>query len=432
MTAKKIAIIGGASAYTPDIILGLIEHAGVLAGSEIVLMDIDEPHLQVIAGLSRRLAEHAGADLRITHTTDRRRAVDQADFLLPQYRAGGLQGRFLDETIPLRYGVVGQETMGPGGLSFAMRAIPVALELAKDVKELAPNAWWLNYANPTSMVTQALTWATDLKVIGLCDAPVGMVYEIARLFRFPLEGVTFDYAGINHAGWITAVYRGGQDVLPRLHRLTRWLPAGLIPDQRASHVLRLFQEHGLVPNYYLAYHYFRGAMFEHARRDAEKGRSRSQVIMRELPDLYAHYREVAGRSEPRLIKHRGHASHADLAVEVIAAMVTGKRSRFIVNVPGQGALSDFEPDRVVEIPVWVDGSGYERIPMGRLPEFGADLIHRVKRSEDLISRASITGDRQMALDAFAAHPLIPSRDVAENMLGELLVAHRDYLPQFWN
>jgi len=430
MAAKKIAIIGGASAYTPDIILGLIRHSRELAGSEIALMDIDQEHLEVIAALSRRLAEHAGADLRISHTTDRRRAVDQADFLLPQYRVGGLQGRFLDESIPLKYGVVGQETMGPGGLSFAMRSIPVALELAKDVQELAPNTWWLNYANPTSMVTQALTWSTDLKVIGLCDAPVGMVYEIARIFRYPLEGVTFDYKGINHCGWITAMYRDGRNVLPRLHRLVRWVPAGLIPDERAGHVLRLFQRHGVVPNYYLAYHYFPQEMFQHARYDAERGGTRSQVIMKGLPDLYEHYRQVANAAEPRLTKHRGHASHADLAVEVIVAMVTGRRQRFIVNVPNQGALEDFAPDQVVEVPAWVDGSGYERIPMGRLPEFGADLIRRVKHSEDLISRASIEGDRDLALEAFRAHPLTPSRDVAEKILDELLAAHRDHLPQF--
>lgn len=431
MPAKKITIIGGASAYTPDIILGLIDHARELAGSEIVLMDIDEEHLEVIAALSRRLVEHAGADLLITHTTDRRRAVDQADFLLPQYRAGGLQGRLLDETIPLKYGVVGQETMGPGGLSFAMRAIPVALELARDVRSLAPRAWWLNYANPTSMVTQALAWTTDLKVIGLCDAPVGMVYEIAKLFRFPLDHVTFDYKGINHAGWITAIYRDGVDVLPWLRRLTRLVPAGLIPDQRASHVLRLFQRYGRVPNYYLAYHYFRQGMYEHARRDYERGHTRSQAIMAELPDLFAHYSEVARQTEPKLTQHRGHASHADLAVEVIVAMVTGRRQRVIVNVPGQGALQDFEPDRVVEIPAWVDDKGYERIPMGRLPEFGAELIRRIKHSEDLISRASISGDRELTLEAFASHPLIPSRQVAEKILDEVLTAHRPYLPQFF-
>ncbi|MHB9144360.1 MAG: family 4 glycosyl hydrolase [Symbiobacteriia bacterium] len=430
MPAKKIAIIGGASAYTPDIILGLIDHARDLAGSEIVLMDIDREHLDVIAALSRRLVEHAGADLRITHTTDRRQAVDQADFLLPQYRAGGLQGRYLDETIPLQYGVIGQETMGPGGLSFAMRAIPVALELAKDVQELAPKAWWLNYANPTSMVTQALTWTTDLKVIGLCDAPVGMVYEIARLLRFPLQNVTFDYAGINHAGWITAIYRDGKDLLPRFRSLTRWVPTRLIPDERVAHVLRLFQRYGLVPNYYLAYHYFRDEMVAHAQQDFKRGRARSQVIIGELPGLYEHYAAVAQQAEPKLTQHRGHASHADLAVEVIASMVTGRRSRFIVNVPGQGALADFAPDQVVEIPAWVDDKGYERVPMGRLPAFGAEVIRQVKHSEDLISRAAITGDLALAREAFAAHPLMPSRDVAEKILAEMLAAHRDYLPQF--
>ena len=428
MPSRKIVIIGGASAYTPGIIEGFIKQSGDLRGSEIVLQDIDEPRLEIIGRLARRMIEASETELSVQWTADRTAALEGADFLLPQYRVGGLPARAIDEKIPLKYGVIGQETVGPGGLSMALRAIALALKIASEVQRVCPDAWWINYANPSGMVTEALAKHTPVKVIGLCDEPVGIKNVIAEFLLVNPSRLEIDNLGINHCGWIVRLYRDGKEITGGLKRFLSWVPTRLIPDHRFARVLELFRRYGLIPSPYLMYYYFAQEMIDRARRAPK---TRAEVIMDQLPGIYDYYRKVAGQRKPALRKRRGAPGHADLATQVIAAIAADKNERHVVNVPGRGSIEDFTSDQVVEVPALVGAAGARPLMMGPLPGSVRDLILRVKACEDLNVEAAVTGSYDRALDAMAAHPLVPSREIARRVLDELLAAHRQYLPQFF-
>lgn len=426
----KLVIIGGASAYTPDIIDGLLKEAAVFSGWELCLHDIDQINLELVARLAAGMVRSAGADLRVTATTDRAQAVTGARFILTQPRVGGLQGRALDERIPLQYGVVGQETLGPGGIAFAWRTIPVILQIMADVRRLAPEAWVINYANPAGMVTEAVIRRDpDARFIGLCDMPTGLQWAVGRLMRVDYHRLALDYAGINHGGWIRRVLLDGEDIMPRVRRWMGVLGAvaGLLPVSEVTGTLRLSRTYDMLPDPYLRYYYYTDRIVSQLRRQA---RTRAEVLMQRLPVLYGHYEAAGALQRPVLKLHRGHQSHGDLASQVIAAMAAGRRSRFVIQQRNAGAVPNLPADEAAQFPAWVGAAGFERIAVDPLPEPVAPLIQRIKTSESMAVEAALTGDRALAVDAVAASPLVPDRQTAEALTAELLAAHREYLPQF--
>lgn len=426
----KLTIIGGASAYTPDIILGLLQDHTLYAGGELCLHDIDEENLRLIERLARGLVRSAGADLRVTATQDRAEAITGARFILTQPRVGGLRHRALDERIPLKHGLIGQETLGLGGFAFAWRTIPLMLEIVEEVRRLAPEAWIINYANPAGMVTEAVIRRfPDARFIGLCDMPTGVQWAIGRLLRVDFHRLALDYAGINHGGWVTRVLLDGEDVTPRLRRWAAALGpvAALLPLREETGTVRLFREHGMVPDPYLRYYYYKDRILAQLRR-AKK--TRAEVLMERLQRLYRHYAEVAAQEHPVLKEHRGHPSHADLASQVIAAMAADRPTRFVIQQRGAGAVRHLPPDEAAQFPAIVDGSGWKAIPQPPLPRQEAELIARIKASETLNVRAAMEGDRTLAVEAAALNPLGAPQPLAGRVVDELLAAHRKYLPQF--
>ncbi len=426
----KLVIIGGASAYTPDIIDGLLKQRQVFCGWELVLHDVDEPNLQIVTRLARALVRDAGAEMTVTGTTDRAEAVRGARFILTQPRVGGLKHRALDERIPLKYGVIGQETLGPGGLSFAWRTIPLILEIVAEVQRLAPDAWIINYANPAGMVTEAVIRKfPDARFIGLCDMPTGVQFAIAKFLRVDAHRVALDYAGINHAGWCQRVLLDGEDVMDRLLRWARFLGrvAGILPLSEATGTLRLLRAYEMVPDPYLRYYYYTGHILRKLQRAV---RTRAEVLMERLPRLYGHYEAAGAARKPVLTMHRGHQSHSDLASQVIAAMASGRRARFVIQQRNGGAVPNLPPEEAAQFPAWVDASGWEPIPMPPLPDEVAPLIRQIKEAESLNVQAALEGDVKLAIEAAARNPLVPSRRKAEAIVQELLRAHRQYLPQF--
>lgn len=427
----KLTIIGGASAYTPDIIDGLLREQAVFAGWELALHDVDQANLEVVARLAQGLVRAAGAEMRVTHTTDRAEAVTGARFILTQPRVGGLKGRALDERIPLKHGVIGQETLGPGGLSFAWRTIPLLVEIVAEVRRLAPEAWVINYANPAGMVTEAvLQRYPDARFIGLCDMPTGLQWAMGRLLRLDFHRLALDYAGINHGGWVHRVLLDGQDITPRLERWIRVLGpvAQILPLTEETGTLRLFRRHGMVPDPYLRYYYFTDRILKKLQAAP---RTRAEVLMERLPQLYGHYEAVSAAEHPVLTQHRGHQSHSDLASQVIAAMAAGRRSRFVIQQRNQGAVPNLPTEAVAQFPAWVGADGFERIPMEPLPEAEVGLIRQIQGAELLNVKAALTGDRTFAIEAAAQNPLVGGRAKAERIIGELLHVHRAHLPQFF-
>ncbi|MBP2018244.1 6-phospho-beta-glucosidase [Symbiobacterium terraclitae] len=426
----KLTIIGGASAYTPDIIEGLLREHALFAGGELCLHDIDDIHLRVIERLARGLVRTAGADLRVTATRDRAEAISGARFILTQPRVGGLKHRALDERIPLKHGLIGQETLGLGGFAFAWRTIPLMLEIVEDVRRLAPEAWIINYANPAGMVTEAvLRRFPDARFIGLCDMPTGLQWGIGRLLRVDFHRIALDYAGINHGGWVSRVLLDDRDVTVRLRRWAALLGpvARLLPLREETGTVRLFREHGMVPDPYLRYYYYKDQILRHL---LSAGRTRAEVLMERLPRLYEHYAAVALEERPVLKEHRGHQSHADLASQVIAAMAAGRPTRFVIQQRNGGAVRHLPPDEAAQFPAVVDGAGFRPIPQPALPREEAELIAHIKASETLNVRAAMEGDRSLAVQAAELNPLGAPRPLAGRVIDELLAAHRPYLPQF--
>ncbi|HEY3365196.1 MAG TPA: hypothetical protein VGK74_09105 [Symbiobacteriaceae bacterium] len=426
----KLVIIGGASAYTPDIIDGLLKERQVFAGWELALHDIDAPNLDVIAKLARGMVRAVGADLTVTATTERAKAITGARFILTQPRAGGFKARALDERIPLKYGVIGQETLGPGGLAFAWRTIPLMLDIVAEVRRLAPEAWIINYANPAGMVTEAVfRQFPDARFIGLCDMPTGVQWAIGKLLRVDFHRIGLCYAGINHGGWSPQVQLDDQEIIDRLKRWVSVLGpvANVLPLTEETGTVRLFHRYGMVPDPYLRYYYYKDRMLAKLKAGRQ---TRAELLMERLPALYAHYAKVAAADRPVLTEHRGHQSHADLAAQVIAAMAADRRTRFVIQQKNGGTIPNLPADGSAQFPAWVDGKGWEPIPQPPIAEAVAPLIQQIKTSETLNVTASITGDAGLAVEAAAANPLVPRRQVAEVIVAELMKAHRPYLPQF--
>lgn len=426
----KLVIIGGASAYSPDIIAGLLKEHRLFAGWELTLHDVDAENLEVIARLARGMVRAAGADLTVTATTDRAQAVTGARFILTQPRVGGLKGRALDERIPLKYGVIGQETLGMGGLSFAWRTIPLIVEIVAEVRRLAPEAWIINYANPAGMVTEAVIRRyPDARFIGLCDMPTGVQWALGKLLRVDFHRIGLDYAGINHGGWSPQVLLDDADVLPRLRRYAAIMGpfAGILPLTEETGTLRLFRTYGMIPDPYLRYYYYKDRVLKKLQ---SAGKTRAEVLMERLPRLYGHYEAAGALDRPVLSMHRGHQSHSDLASQVIAAMAAGRRTRFVIQQRNGGTVPNLPADGAAQFPAFVGSDGWEPIPVPPIREDVAPLIQQIKQSETLNVQAALEGDAKLAVEAAAANPLVPRRQVAELLVGELIKAHRQYLPQF--
>lgn len=426
----KLTIIGGASAYTPDIILGLLQDHPLYAGGELCLHDVDGANLQIIERLARALVRAAGADLRVTATLDRAEAITGARFILTQPRVGGLEHRALDEKIPLKHGLIGQETLGLGGFAFAWRTIPVMLEIVAEVQKLAPEAWIINYANPAGMVTEAVIRRfPDARFIGLCDMPAGLQWVVGRLLRVDAHRIALDYAGINHGGWVTRVLVDGEDVMPRLRRWAAVLgpAAALLPLREETGTVRLFREHGMIPDPYLRYYYYKDQIL---RKLLRAKKTRAEHLMERVQQLYRHYAEVARQERPVLKQHRGHPAHSDLAAQVIGAMAANRATRFVIQQRGGGAVRHLPPEQAAQFPAIVDGTGWTPIPQPALPREEADLIARIKASEALNVRAALEGDRRLAVEAAELNPLGAPQPLAGKVVDELLAAHRKYLPQF--
>jgi len=426
--ARRIAIIGAGSAYLPGVVRGLLGRAGDLAGSRLVLHDLDTERLGLMRRLAARMVAAAGAALEVRAEAALGPALDSADFVFTTFRPGGMRARHLDESIPLRHGVVGQETAGPGGFLMACRSVPVLLDIARQVEQVAPRAWIVNYTNPTNLVTDAVMRYSGARIVGLCDQHVGDLDLWAGLLGWPSERLEADWLGLNHATWAERLRLDGAEVGAEL---TRRL-AGLAPPAGAGVAVRqlveLAQALELLPSSYARYYFFHDDVLAELRA---RPTTRAQEVMARLPALYADYAAAAGRDAPDPSRERGGAGHGELAVEVICAIAGDEGRRLIVNCRNRGAVQGLDAEAVVEVPALVGGGGPVPLVMGPLPRPVRGLTLAVHEYEWLAAEAAATGDRRRALQALMAHPFVKRKAAAEAILQEGLAAHRAHLPQFF-
>lgn len=422
MSELTICIIGGGSTYTPELVEGLIARRDTLPVRTLVLMDIDGDRLRVVGGLAERMVRAAGADIRVRLTTQRKEALAGADYVITQIRVGGSRARVQDERIPLRFGVVGQETTGPGGFANALRTIPVMLEIARDVAEVAPGAHLINFTNPSGIVTEALLKHTGLPTIGLCNSPIGFQRAIARELGVAPEQVRLDYVGLNHLSWIRGVWVDDEDVFDRvLEAAIRQAREGRSPFSP-----RLLATLGMIPSYYLHYYYNRDA---EVARQQQAERLRAEEVLEIEARLLELYADPHLTHKPSLLEKRGGAHYATAAVGVISALHDDTGEVHIVNARNDGALPDLPADSVVELPSVIDAGGAHAIPTDPLPPAIRGLVQAVKAYEELTIRAAVEGDERAALQALLAHPLVPSFAVAEGLWEAIKEANRPYLPE---
>jgi len=420
--AVKVVVVGGGSTYTPELIEGFADRDAVLHVEDLVLLDVDRDRLDVVGGLARRMLERRGWPGRLSLTTGQDGAFEGADFVLLQIRVGGQGTRFVDETLPHRFGCIGQETTGPGGFAKALRTVPVVLDIAEAAtRRAAPGAWIIDFTNPVGIVTQALVDG-GFRAIGLCNVAIGMQRTFARRFGVEPERVELEHVGLNHLSWERAIRVDGTDVLPGLLESDGpWLADMVSLPEELVRALRS------VPSYYLRYFY----MTDVVLAEQLAGKSRAEDVMAIERDLLERYRDPALAEKPRQLEERGGAFYSEAAAQLIAALATDAGDVQVVNLRNGGAIPGLPADEIVEIGAHVGRDGVVPIPVAPLGPELLGLVLQLKAYERLTIQAALSGDREMALLALLANPLVARYSTAAPLLDALLDANRRFLPRFF-
>lgn len=431
----RLAVLGGGGFRVPLVHRALLADREPGRVTELVLHDLDPDRLVAIGRVLAQQAEGVPDPPRVTVTTDLDEALTGATFVFSAIRVGGLEGRVVDEQVALAEGVLGQETVGAGGIAYGLRTVPVAVAIAKRVAAVAPEAWVINFTNPAGMVTEAMARHLGDRVIGICDSPVGLGRRVARALGVDPATAWFDYAGLNHLGWLRGVHVGGRDLLPRL-----------LADPEA---LRSFEEGklfgadwlrtlGAIPNEYLHYYYFtrdavaatrdlphsRGAVlteqqrrfYETVRREPEHALAAWESARIEREVTYgAESREAAGMGD-RDSDDLESGGYERVALALMRAIAHDERTTLILNVRNRTTLSILDDSAVVEVPCVVDAGGARPVVVDQLPDYAQSLVCGVKAVERATIDAAVHASPAAALKALALHPLVDSVTVARRLL----------------
>ncbi|MEV4473539.1 6-phospho-beta-glucosidase [Nonomuraea salmonea] len=414
----RIAVVGGGSTYTPELVDGIARLRDELPVTELALIDPDAKRLGLVAGVSRRMLAHAGHPARVLATSSVEEGVAGARAVLFQLRVGGQAARDVDETLPLRCGCVGQETTGAGGLAKALRTVPVVLEIADVVRAVAPDAWIVDFTNPVGIVTRALLDAGH-RVIGLCNVAIGLQRRFAAWLGADPARVSLGHVGLNHLTWERSVLLDGEDVLPALLRehgdeLAESL--GLRPG--------LLRRLGVVPSYYLRYFYAHDAVVREQRSKPSRAAEVADMEAR----LLALYADPAVVTKPELLSERGGAFYSEAAVALIASLLGDRGDTQVVNVRNDGTLPFLGDEAVIEVPAAVTAAGAVPLPVAPVEPLFAGLIAHVSAYETLALDAALHGGADRVRDALLAHPLIGQDETAEELTELLLTANQAHLP----
>ena len=431
----KIVTIGGGSSYTPELVEGFIKRYDKLPVKELWLVDIEEGRekLEIVGNLAKRMVEKAGVPMEIHLTYDRREALPGADFVTTQMRVGLLDARIKDERIPLSHGVIGQETNGAGGLFKALRTVPVVLDIIKDIEELCPNAWLVNFTNPTGVISEAVFKYTNFRrYIGLCNVPIGVKNGMADILKVEKDRIEMDFAGLNHMVYALNVRLDGKDITKEAIEkfVTSSLTMQNIKDipLNADFVRAL----GVIPCPYHKYYYKHKEMLEEELEGFKDGKTRGETVKALEDDLFELYKDENLAVKPPQLEKRGGAYYSDAACNLINSIYNDKKDIQVVNTLNNGAIRDFREDSAAEISCVITKEGPKPLSIGYLPVAVSGLVTEIKAFEILAAKAAVEGDYNAALQALCINPLIPSDDLAKTILDEMMEAHKEYLPQFNN
>ena len=430
----KIATIGGGSSYTPELMEGFIKRYEELPIKEIWLVDVEagREKQEIVGAMAQRMWDASPYDVKVYTTLNREEALRDADFVTTQFRVGQLNARVKDERIPFSYGLLGQETNGAGGMFKAFRTIPVILEVVEDMKRLCPNAWLINFANPSGMVTEAvLRYGKWDRVIGLCNVPVMAKMTEAIMLDRPVEDLIYKFAGVNHFHWHKVADKAGNDVTPlvidKLYQEDNGLPKNIhgVPFYREQ-----LDEMNMIPCGYHQYYYRAEEMLAHGLEEYATVGTRAEQVKALEAELFELYKDPALNYKPKQLEERGGAYYSDAACETIASIYANKNTEIVVSTRNDGAVPDLPADCAVEVTAYLGAQGARNVAFGPLPTAERGWLQVMKAMELLTIEAAVTGIYALALQAFTINPLIPSGATAKQVMDELFVAHKAYLPQF--
>lgn len=430
----KLVVIGGGSSYTPELIEGVILHHHSLPISEVVLVDIKagEEKLNINTAFSKRMIKKAGLPISVSGTLNRREALAGADFIITQMRVGGLDARARDERIPLKYGMIGQETTGIGGCFKALRTIPVMLDICKDIEELCPDAFLINFTNPSGIVTEAILRHTKVKCIGLCNCSINMQYDAADRIQVPVEELDCRFIGLNHLSVMNHAYYKGEDRIADVLQVynSDSIVKNIDKDEEMDYIA---QDMGCMLSPYLQYFYMERHMLEEETAQAIglEG-TRAEQVKKVEETLFESYKNPALEEKPEALAKRGGARYSQAAINLIDSIYNDRKDVQVVDVLNNGTIPQLPADAVIETNCVIGKDGATPLQDTDVPESILGLIEQVKAYERLTIEAAISGDRTTALLAFLNNPLVHDVRDARMALDEMLEANKEYLSNFFD
>lgn len=433
MKNVKLVVIGAGSSYTPELIEGVIKNHHQLPVSHIAFVDVEmgKTKMDIIFQLTKRMLEKAGLAIEVSQTLDRGNALQGADFVVTQLRVGGIDARIIDEKLPKSYGFIGQETNGAGGMFKALRTIPVIIEIANEMKEICPDAWLINFTNPASMVTEAvLKYSNNNRVIGLCNGPINMTHQVAGLLNARVEDLYVEFKGSNHMNFITKILHHGIDRTRETIDLINAADVDALSFKNVSNEQfnkELLAATNLIPSSYLKYYLKTTEML--AEQDAAE-LSRGEIVKNIEAELFKKYSDISLQDKPKELEARGGALYSTAALNVIRAIYLDDKSIQTVNVRNGGAITNLPVDAVVEVNCVMTRNGPMPICTGEIPSPAKGIVSMMKDYEAQIVKAAATGDYQALIAGFIFNPLCSSDNAGVELIKEMLLANKKYLPLF--
>lgn len=428
----KLVVIGGGSSYTPELIEGVILHKDSLPITEVVLIDVEMglDKVRINTEFARRMVKKAGLPIQVSYTLNRKEGLKDAAFVITQLRVGGLDARAKDERIPLTYGVIGQETTGPGGCFKAFRTIPVLLDICKDMEQVCPDAWLINFTNPAGIVTEAVLKYTKVKCIGLCNVSINMKHDAAQRLQVDAEELDCRFIGLNHLSVMNHAFYQGADRIEEVLAVSN--RESVVKNIEKNDEMDTFaREMGCMFSPYLQYFYSEKEMLKKETEEAISiTGTRADQVKKVEKDLFACYQDENLEEKPEALSKRGGSRYSEAAINLIDSLYNDRQDIQVVDVMNHGTIPQLPDDCVIETNCVIGKDGARPLADVEVPAEILGLIEQVKAYEILAIEAAITGDRRKALMALMNNPLVHDVKDARGILEDMMKAHAAYLPQF--
>jgi len=431
----KIVTIGGGSSYTPELIEGFIKRHITLPVKEIWLVDIEEgkEKLEIVGNLAKRMVEKAGVDIDIHLTLDRKKALKDADFVTTQMRVGQLDARILDERIPAKYGMLGQETNGAGGVFKALRTVPIIYDIIEEMKELCEDAWLINFTNPAGIVSEAVfRYAEFDRYIGVCNVPINMTNHFAKVLDTDVKELIPYFAGLNHLSYTTHVYKNKKDYLPTILENVKTQQMTMNNIDPLAWSYDFLKALKVYPSPYHKYFYRYEEMYKKFKEQYDSGTTRAETVKALEKSLFEQYKDETLKDKPKELESRGGAYYSDVACNIIDSIVNDKRDYQVVNTVNHGYIEDLPEGCAIEITARMTKDGPMPVYIGYLPVQIRGLVQSMKAFEELLVDAIYEKDLEKAKLALQIHPLTTSIEVASKVFDDLKDAHKPYLTYYEN